>query len=210
MTKPTLYYIHDPMCSWCWGFRKVWNLVQQELKDKLNIQFVLGGLAPDSDEIMSNAMQKNIQFHWKNIQQKIPETEFNFDFWNNNNKPRRSTYSACRAIISARLQGEQFESMMLFAIQKAYYLNAKNPSDDSVLIQLAKEIGLDVNRFIEDLNSDKSNYLLQKDLELVNFLQVSGFPSLVLKNRDSYYRVSIDYTNPKSILKKIWTILDDS
>ncbi len=200
--KPTLYYIYDPMCSWCWGFRSVWNQVQQGLKNIVNIRAVLGGLAPDSDQIMSETMQKNIQKNWQRIQQHIPGTQFNYDFWKTCN-PRRSTYPACRAVIAASLQGDQFSKMMVLAIQQAYYLNAKNPSDDSVLIQLAVDIGLDYKQFETDLSSNKCKQLLDKELQLTARLNVNSFPSLILNYQNSNIKIPIDYTNKNTIILSI-------
>jgi len=65
MDLKTLYYIHDPMCSWCWGFEKTWEQVKKALPDDINIQHILGGLAPDSSEIMSNEMREYIQKNWQ-------------------------------------------------------------------------------------------------------------------------------------------------
>ncbi|MGB1242161.1 MAG: alkaline phosphatase family protein, partial [Chitinophagales bacterium] len=46
---------------------------------------------------------------------------------------------------------EGLEDEMITAIQEAYYLKAKNPSDASVLIACAKQIGMDEKKFEEDL-----------------------------------------------------------
>jgi putative protein-disulfide isomerase len=197
------------MCSWCYGFRNVWNQAQQMLTKQVEMQYVLGGLAKDSDEIMPATMQLNIQQNWQRIQQVIPDTKFNYDFWKVC-KPRRSTYSSCRAVIAARLQGEQFEKKMIYAIQQAYYLNAKNPSNDEVLIQLAKEIGLDTKRFITELNSDKCNFLLNKDFQLVTNLQVSGFPSLVLQINNSFFRIAVDYNDKGVIVSSVLEIIESN
>ena len=205
--KPTLYYIHDPMCSWCWGFRNIWNQVQQDLKNRVNIRAIVGGLAPDNNQIMSETMQKNIQKNWQRIQQHIPGTQFNYDFWKIC-KARRSTYPACRAVIAARLQDEQFSKMMVLAIQQAYYLNAQNPSDDSVLIQLAINIGLDYKQFETDLSSNQCHQLLNKELEFVAYLKVNSFPSLILNYQDSNIKIPIDYTNKKAIILSIQQIIE--
>jgi len=204
--KPTLYYIHDPMCSWCWGFRKVWNQVQNDLKGKIDICIVVGGLAPDSNQIMSETIQKSIQQNWQRIQQHIPGTQFNYDFWKIC-KPRRSTYPACRAVIAARLQGEKFSKMMVLAIQQAYYLTAKNPSDNLILIQLAEEIGLDSKQFEIDLSSNECKQLLVKELELTASLNVNSFPSLILNYKNSNIKIPIDYTDKKTILLNIQEII---
>ncbi len=78
--KPILYYIHDPMCSWCWGFRATWTQVQKQLKDQVEIHTVLGGLAPDNNQAMPESMQYSIRNNWQRIQQTVAGTDFNFDF----------------------------------------------------------------------------------------------------------------------------------
>ena len=180
----TLYYIHDPMCSWCWGFRNTWQQVQQNLPAAIGLKCLLGGLAPDTDEPMPRSMQASIRETWQHIQQEIPGTRFNFDFWENC-QPRRSTWPSCRAVIAARLQDPEKEHEMILAIQQAYYLEGLNPSDESVLIRLARDIGLDSNRLQNDLG-------------------VSGFPSLVMDIADEEpHQVEIDYNDPERIIAQI-------
>jgi len=43
-----LYYFHDPMCSWCWAFRPLWNEIVTGLPENVFAQRILGGLAPDN------------------------------------------------------------------------------------------------------------------------------------------------------------------
>ncbi len=205
-TSTTLYYIHDPMCSWCWGFAPVWAQLQQQLAGKLKIQSVLGGLAADSDEAMPKSMQISIQDNWRRIQQTIPGIAFNYDFWTQC-QPRRSTYPACRAIIASSLQQPELAALMLLAIQQAYYLQAKNPSDEAVLIKLAKGIGLDGEVFLNDLHSDKCSNVLKNDLSLAKKLGVSHFPSLVLSQHKTLTNIAVDYTNSANILQSIIQIL---
>ena len=113
----TLIYVHDPMCSWCWSFSPVWRAVKKGLDDNIEIQYLLGGLAPDSHEPMPKDMQQSIRSTWQRIQQEVPGTEFNFDFWEKC-QPRRSTYPACRAIIACRKQQPNLEEDMLLLFNK--------------------------------------------------------------------------------------------
>lgn len=198
----TLYYIHDPMCSWCWGFLPTWVQVQNALAGKVKIQYVLGGLAPDTQQAMPESMQLAIQETWKNIQQEIPGIIFNTDFWTQCH-PRRSTYPACRAILAAGMQGEQYSQNMLLAIQQAYYLKAKNPSDNNVLIDLASDIGLDDRRFKEDFLSQNCKILLSNELRLASELEANSFPALVLSHKASNTTISIDYNNSETIVSNI-------
>jgi len=207
----TLYYIHDPMCSWCWGYRPVWDALQQTLPKSIKVQYVAGGLAPDTDSPMPIEQQKIIQRHWHNIQQKLG-TEFNFDFWTKNT-PYRSTYIACRALIAAQQQG--FHTQMLDAIQRAYYLRALNPSNSDVLVKLATELSqqnnlqltIDVNQFEKDLSSIETQDRLNKEILLAQELTQQGFPSLVLKQKGKRYSITVDYLDYKTSLAQLQQII---
>ena len=204
MNSTTLFYIHDPMCSWCWGFSHTWNKVKNSLPSEINVQYVLGGLAPDSSEVMPNEMREYIQMNWHKIEQKIPGVSFNYTFWDSCT-PKRSTYPACRAVIAVKNQNSDLEQTMVKLIQQAYYLDAKNPSEDDVLISLAKTLDLDIKQFTQDLNSESTQQLLSDDIALMQSLGVSSFPSLVLQTTNGIKSITIDYNNPKLILNQIIT-----
>ncbi len=187
--KPILYYVHDPMCSWCWGYRPTWDALQQALPEDIQQVNVVGGLAPDSDEAMPMEQQKLIAGHWQRIAEELG-TEFNFDFWTNC-APRRSTFPACRAVLAAAAQGA--EEAMINAIQHAYYLRAMNPSDASTLIELAKDIGLGTQRFTDDLASGGIQRELERHFALRRSIDVYSFPSLVLQIGQESYPVPLDY-----------------
>jgi putative protein-disulfide isomerase len=202
--NPTLYYIHEPMCSWCWGYRPVWDELQKALPVDMKIEYVVGGLAADSDEPMPIAQQQMIQAHWKTIQTKLG-TKFNFDFWLNNT-PRRSTYNACRAVIAAKKQNAEHE--MLDAIQRGYYLRALNPSNQSILIELVRELAnqkvvVDVEQFIKDINSVEVQTELIRQIQLARKLTQRGFPSLVLEIRGQLHFIAHDYQDNTITLKEI-------
>lgn len=200
-----LYYLHDPMCSWCWGYRLVWDQLQENLSTSIVVEYVAGGLAPDSDAPMVIAQQRMIQNHWRTIEQKLG-TQFNHDFWRVNT-PRRSTYNACRAVIAAHKQACQ--KTMIDAIQRAYYLRALNPSDLTVLIDLAGELsqqkllGLDLEQFIVDINAADTDKELAKQIGLARQLSQQGFPSLVLEVNGVCHQVPLDYSDYKLTLDYI-------
>jgi len=201
-TSTTLIYVHDPMCSWCWAFRPVWQQIHASLPDGLVTRRLLGGLAPDTDEPMPPQMRDAVSGYWRVIQHRVPGTRFNFDFWERNT-PRRATYPACRAVIAAREQGEQFEEPMILAIQQAYYLQARNPSEEPVLIDLAGESGLDQQIFARDLVSDRTRQHLLNEITEGQRMGVIGFPSLLLA-RDGVTRpLSYDYNDPTPVIEQL-------
>ena len=195
----TLYYVLDPMCSWCYGFAPTWKTVLENLNDNIKVVYVHGGLAPNSDVDMSQEMQEKLQGIWKQIEEQLG-SKFNHDFWTNC-KPRRSTYLACQACIAARVQGKEYE--MIQAIQELYYLKASNPSNRDTLELAAYNIGLNVDKFSADLESDETVSIFQEDLTRRRKLNVNSFPSLVFKYKNNYFPLQVQYNNPEAILKQI-------
>lgn len=202
-SQHTLYYAHDPMCSWCWGFRPTWEQLQQALPDTIATQYVLGGLAPDTTQPMPESMQQMLQQTWHQIAQSIPGTQFNHAFWTQN-KPRRATYPACRAVLAAISQDIAFEEPMISAIQQAYYLNARNPSDDEVLIELASQIGCDVTLFKESLNAESTNEELMQQIHFARKLGAQGFPSLFFEAiGKTPIPLTLSYSNNACVFEQI-------
>ena len=203
---PRLYYIHDPMCSWCWGFRNTWLAIRQQLPESVQLTTLVGGLAPDSAEPMPDSMQQYLQSAWKKIQQTIPGTKFNFDFWTQNT-PRRSTYPACRAVVAAKKLAQK-EQEMTFGIQQAYYLQAKNPSDLDTLIGVASEIGLDPQAFTDLMNSSEIHDLFEDELQQCRDLGINSFPSLALQIEGQLHGIAIDYNSADATLSQIKSLVE--
>ncbi len=61
------------MCSWCWAFRPAWSALQAQLPQSLQVKYLLGGLAPDSEIPMTTETQTMIRQHWQKIEKKFPE-----------------------------------------------------------------------------------------------------------------------------------------
>ncbi len=175
----TIYYVVDPMCSWCWGFAPVWRDFVSEIPESATVVDLMGGLAPDNEAPMDSAMRQYVQDAWGAVKARTG-AEFNFEFWDKC-EPKRSTYSACRAVIAAGEQASGARRTMYDAIQRAYFFGARNPSDAEVLECIAAEIGLDREKFGEDLRSGHVERILQLELESVAKLGVSGFPTVVGK-----------------------------
>ena len=197
-----LIYVHDPMCSWCYGFSKTYMQLIEKLSEDIEVVRLLGGLAPDTDEIMPESTRQMVQQNWGRISEVIPGVVFNYDFWTKC-QPRRATYPACRAVIAAREQGEEFDDAMTRQIQQAYYQQAQNPSENETLVELAGEIGLDQDRFLEQLTADQTHQQLLDEIATVRSIGISGFPSLVLQKDDRLESVLVNYTDVEAMLTLI-------
>ncbi|MEM0912467.1 MAG: DsbA family protein [Pseudomonadota bacterium] len=205
MSDSCFYYVHDPMCSWCWGHRPVWDQFESSLLDIVNVKTLVGGLAPDCDDPMPEQQRAAISGYWCQIQSLLG-TEFNFDFWTKNT-PRRSTYPACRAVIAARYQSTERE--MIHALQEAYYLRALNPSNTATHLQLAEELGLDTAKFEIDIKSKELQSEFEQEMVTARNLPIQGFPSMVLVHNGIPYPIQLDYKNYREAFTQVKMTLAD-
>ena len=199
-----LYYFHDPMCSWCWGYRSTLQQLIASLPQGVMRTNILGGLAPDNEEPMPQEQREAIASNWRRIEDMLG-TRFNHDFWTQC-EPRRSTYPACRAVIAAARQGREEE--MIEAIQNAYYLQAQNPSDLQTLQWLSGQLGLDAEAFRKDYESNETEAELQRQIRFARESGIAGFPSLALETDGQLVPIKVDYSDYQCSLNEINRILD--
>jgi len=200
--KNILYYIHDPMCSWCYGFKPILESLHNNLNHIIDIKYILGGLAKDSDLSMPDSMKSQIIQNWKRIEETIPGTEFNYDFWVRC-IAKRSTYPSCRAVIAVTKQNSKLERDMIKLIQQAYYLDAMNPSDYDVLYAISKNLDIDHGQFMNDILSSEVNNELMSQIQFSRDLGADSFPSLYMYAENKYHPVVLDYNNADIILEHI-------
>ncbi len=199
----TLYYVYDPMCSWCYAFAKTFDKLIKELPTNIKPVYVVGGLAPHTNETMPQNMREKLQETWYQIEN-VVGTKFNHDFWTKCT-PRRSTYLSCQATIAAKNQ--DMEIQMIKAIQEAYYQRAMNPSDVDTIILLAQELKLDIKKFKEDLFSKETIKNFNDKMNLRRKLHLNSFPSLALKYKENIYLIDVKFNEDKMILKQIEEIV---
>jgi len=168
-----LFYVADPMCSWCWGFASTLAAVEPHLREDVKPELVLGGLAPDSNVPMDEATRRYVQRAWHAVEARTGAV-FDHSFWERC-RPRRSTWPACRAVLAAGEQGRK----MFAAIQRAYYTEARDPSLEETLVELALELGMERGSFLSALHADETEERLQAHFALRDELEVHGFPTMV-------------------------------
>lgn len=193
-------YVMDPMCSWCYAFQPELEAFLHKYPDA-ELDWIMGGLAPDSNQPMEESLKQTIASYWRHIEQQT-QVSFNHDFWKLNT-PYRSTYPACRAVISAERLKEKSAQAMVKAIQAAYYQEAKNPSLEETLIACAGSIDLDEERFADVLRSEETEQDLQQHLGTTHLLQVSGFPALIYADdQNQAFPLTLGYCSVEELDKR--------
>jgi putative protein-disulfide isomerase len=200
-----LIYVHDPMCSWCYGFRPTWKSLKGKLPAGLPVVSLLGGLAADSDQPMPEDMVDYLMHTWDRIESTCGVT-FNHSYWDQTPPPPRTTFISCRAVIAAeRLagRGEAFGER----IQDAYYTEALNVWDFDVLCDLAEAFGFNRDSFAEALASDDVRAVHDEQRQLAERLQVEGYPTVLLLHNGEAFPIAVRHQGTDVMLEDITDLL---
>jgi putative protein-disulfide isomerase len=96
---------------------------------------------------------------------------------------------------------------MIEAIQHAYYLDARNPSDLATLVDLAAEIGLDREHFSAEISSNTVDAQMREEVAFARHAPIRGFPSLIVRTKSGLQPVDVDYRDAEPMRRKIEMIL---
>ena len=200
-----LVYVMDPMCAWCYGFApELTSFLANH--PEAEVDWIMGGLAPDSTTPMPAELQQTIAQYWHQIEARS-QAKFNHDFWQLNT-PYRSTYPACRAVLSAEHIQQDSSPLMVEAIQAAYYQQAKNPALVDTLADCAAAIGLDRQLFLQVLLSPEIEQKLQQHLTMTQQLQVQGFPALFFVEENQAYPLALGFCQTKDLEQQLTRIIE--
>ena len=69
-TDRIVWYVADPMCSWCWGFSSVIDAIAQAYRDRVPVRLVMGGLRPGTVKPITPEERDEILHHWHEVQRR--------------------------------------------------------------------------------------------------------------------------------------------
>ncbi len=94
---------------------------------------------------------------------------------------------AFEALKCAQAQGDQAAYTMNWALRRAFFAESRCISLRHVLIDIARESGVDVARFTADFDSGRYKHLVMEESERGwNTLKVNGSPTLVLPSGEQH------------------------
>ncbi len=177
--KSTLWYVADPMCSWCWGFSPVIEAIQKEYSDRLGISLLMGGLRPRTLEPMDAALREEILHHWREVHRRTGQP-FQFE----GAMPKGFVYDtepACRAVVAVSGLNPALAFPYFKAVQRAFYAERQDVTQTPVLSGLAVGQGLEVEAFLQAFQSEGVRRKTEAHFAQTHEWGVRGFPTVLLK-----------------------------
>ncbi|SEL09493.1 DsbA family protein [Nitrosovibrio tenuis] len=201
MSEKILWYIADPMCSWCWGFMPVIEKIHAEYGDRLKLELLLGGLRPGTKDPMGRAQRQEILHHWEAVH-RMTGQPFRFA----GALPEGFIYNtepASRGVVAVSLIDRGAVFPFFRAVQSAFYTEQQDVTSSLVLAQLAGGMGLDSQRFALIFESDMAKNLTRENFNRSRWLGVSGFPTLLLDNGANYRFLARGYRPSQELCSEI-------
>jgi len=182
----------DPACTWCWGSEPILKKLQYRYKNQIKISFIMGGLVEDAHTFMDSTntiggdlstFNEQVGTHWLEASSRhgMPVQAKGFKLFDEENP---STYPMNIAYKAAQFQDEELANKFLRRIREAVAAEAKQANTMEVLIELAKESGLNISKFIDDMGNGKAEKVFEEDRYITRSYQANGFPSFLIKNEE--------------------------
>jgi putative protein-disulfide isomerase len=181
-TPPSLFYIGDPMCSWCYGFGIPLTQVLAGHPD-LQVQLVLGGLRAYNTQVMDATLKAKLRSAWAGVAERsgqpFSQALFERDDFIYDTEP------ACRAVVTVREHAPHLALAMYHAIQQAFYADGRDTTKAAVLGEVwdevhgrSKQAWGHIN-FLRDLDSEAIRQRTRDDFAQAQRWGVRGFPTLL-------------------------------
>jgi putative protein-disulfide isomerase len=202
---PTLIYIGDPMCSWCYGFSPELTEALDSLQSELKLQLIMGGLRPYNTETMAD-LDNFLKGHWEEVHQASGQP-FNYEILENKTFIY-DTEPPSRAVVVARKLKPEVEFAFFKAIQQAFYLDNQNTNELDTYLDLAVRFGIDRKAFAEAFTSEEMEKSVQDDFKQAGQLGIQSFPSLLLLHQGKYYLIGRGYQKASTIVEKVKKVIN--
>lgn len=169
-----IYMFVDPLCPECWALEPIIKKLQIEYGRLFTLKHIISGRLATMNVSKRKSPEKLAQA-WEKTACRTGMS-CDGDVWMQN--ILSTPYSASLAIKAAELQGRRAGLRYLRKLQELLFIESQNVSDEKKLIQIAEEVGLDVDEFKQDLHSQSPAKALQCDLKITAEMDVQEIPTL--------------------------------
>ena len=197
--KPTLVYVGDPLCSWCWGFQPSLRKALHAFKGEVDFELVVGGLRTGASALpLNDELREYLRRAWREVEHRSGQP-FDFTFLDRANFVY-DTEPACRAVVAARTLAPDKALGFNEAIQESFYHRGLDPTDRQTFLTVAREQALSEEKFGETFDAVSTDTATQSDFERARRLGAHGFPTVLLHKNDTWSTVTRGFVPPEVLV----------
>ncbi len=194
MTKPTLIYVYDPLCGWCYGFHPVMEKLQKRFHDKLNLRVVPGGLAIDQNAQSIKEGYSYISDSLKQVENKTGiKFGENFKLLADEGSYFYDSMPGCKAQNTINQLAPEFALDFAGKLQSAFFVDGMDLNDQSTFHSLIEKYPFEVSAFDAVYSSDEIVNATYSNFEWCKKNGATAFPALLLEIGDETGLMSKGY-----------------
>jgi predicted DsbA family dithiol-disulfide isomerase len=177
-----LLEFQDPYCTWCWGSEPILRKIKELYGDQVKIIFKAGGLVEDLDEQIAKQWLEQVALHWSDASERhgMP---VDVQVWQELQGEFHSTYPANIAYKAAQLQDPELADTFLRRMREAAAAERRYIHKRDVQVELAREAGLDSEKFVNVLEDSSAEKAFYEDLEEFRASGSKAYPTFIITNR---------------------------
>ncbi|PEZ09390.1 hypothetical protein CN326_03410 [Bacillus sp. AFS018417] len=177
------YLFIDPLCKDCWDIEPLMIKLWLEYGKYFSLRHIVTGKVEGAIS-PSHKWNKpaNIRFVWEKT---TSLHGFSCDGKVYTHGASSTPYITSLAIKAAELQGRKAGSKFLRKLQESILLENISKPDMDMLLICAKQSGIDIEEFKQDLHSVSAAKAFQCDLKFTNEMHITEIPSLVFFHANS-------------------------
>jgi putative protein-disulfide isomerase len=154
-------YYTDPACPWSWSLEPIVRRLMVEFGEGLSWTYVMGGLARDFTGAGDKGeVYSRLILHWLDVSD-VGGMPLDPRIWTEG--PIASSYPACMAVKAAAEQGDAYR--YLRELREGLFCFRRKLDTTEALVEAARAVGLNVERFRVDLGSNAIVEAFGDDLE---------------------------------------------
>jgi putative protein-disulfide isomerase len=195
MTRPTVLYVYDALCGWCYGFSPVIERISDAYADVFDFEVLSGGMMTGERAGPVGEVAGYIGEAYKQVEARTGVT-FGEAFLSGLLADGTATFSSVppgRALTAFKQERPDEQVAFAHALQRAIYYHGLPPADPATYVQVATDFGLDGGAFAAKLDDPEIAAQTEAEFALASRLGVRGFPTVFVTTGQDLYRVAPGY-----------------
>ncbi len=200
MSRVTVIFVTDPMCSWCWGMAPEIERARRDGAAEFEFDCLLGGINVESHHPISDFARARLADVWRRV---VSVTQAHFgsglppgDFVYNS-VPTCVAVEAMREVIGA----PPFD--FVHHLQRRFFVEGVDVGNESVLISEALAVGVDEARFVAAFRSPATLSRVRTGFGVAKAFGTSALPSVHVDVAGARGLVAGGYVDAPTLLESV-------
>jgi predicted DsbA family dithiol-disulfide isomerase len=173
-----LVLYHDVLCAWCYVADARLEYLRDAYGGLVRFRLRPYPLRPDT-QIPDKKQRAVLARHFRRVAKEPEGALVKPDLWTGRDPPA-SSIPALAALEAALPQGPAAQRDLLLAMRRAAFHDGINVARRDVQVELAAQVGLDVSRFLDQLDDPRHAHEVVSAVEEAEAIGIRGSPALVI------------------------------